>query len=94
MTRMARCTYFKTCGHEAPSDSPHLAFFQDKSDPAKLLSCAAPGTNAKGQCGYYEQAHRYDATRVRPEPRVAHEFVPATEGDPYDEYYSGCRGWD
>lgn len=94
-TRRSRCTYFKTCGNEAPSDSPHLAFFQDKSQPQN--GCAAPGTNRYSQCGYTEGAHelaRNEPRRVYIKHLTEHEFVAQTEGEPFDEHYCGCHGWD
>jgi hypothetical protein len=95
MTRTARCTYYRTCGAEAPSDRKGLAFFQDKSQPQP--GCAAPGTNGKGQCGYTEGAHelaRNEPNRTYIKHLRDHEFVAQTQGEPYDEFYCGCHGWD
>lgn len=96
-TRTARCTYFRSCGAEVTSDVARKdrAFFSDKSAPQD--GCAAPGTNAKGECGYTQGAHELAVA----EPRRTyikhlrdHAFVPQTQGDAHDEYYCGCRGWD
>jgi len=88
--RRSRCTYFKTCGSESPSDRSHLAFFQDKSK-------AADGECK--HCSYTFPAH--DQIRVPPNARKAHmrhvpqhEFEQRTEGREYDEHYCGCFGWD
>ncbi len=97
-TRLAKCT----CGRTAPSDNPHLAFFEDRSDVSRLEGCAAPGTNALGQCGYTADAHLRFAGVLRdvvrpgvwPRGMTPHEFVAPTEPEPFDRYYCGHGGWD
>lgn len=95
--RAARCTYFRSCGSETTSAVARTdrAFFMDKSAPQD--GCAAAGTNARGQCGYAKAAH--DLVRAEPQRKylarlLEHDFTPQVEGEPYDEYYCGCRGWD
>jgi len=83
--RTTRCS----CGETRPSaDRASLAFFES----------AAPGTqdHVCRVCRFYEVAHRFDPSRVRPEvsARCQHPFEPMTEGRPTDSFYCGCRGFD
>lgn len=83
--RLARCH----CGRTVDS-SWSLAFFEYRgpNSQAAAKHCR--------HCGYYEVAHRYEASRVSPEPAkqcADHTFEPHGPYD-YDIYYCGCRGWD
>lgn len=90
--RTARCTYFSRCGNEAPSSSPHLAFFEDRSQPKPTESTC---------CGYSKLGHDvFDGKAPGvlsgkwPANLEPHAFVPRTAPWPYDSYYCGCFGWD
>lgn len=88
-TRQARCA----CGRTAPSDSPYLAFFEDRSAP-KVGECA--------HCGYTDIAHERFAGRLRdvvaagtwPRGVTPHDFEQRVEGREFDSYYCGHGGWE
>jgi hypothetical protein len=93
--RTARCTYYRSCGNEAPSvDRARLAFFEDLSAGRTSDHCR--------RCGYAEIAHRrfsgelMDIVTAGRWPRgvTPHTFDAKTEGEPFDRYYCGCFGWD
>ena len=86
-TRQAKCTM---CKRLVPSDTEHLAFFEDRSKP-KPDDCK--------HCGYHRVAHDVIAlppAERRPHMRHVpqHEFAPRTERYEFDSFYDGCRGWD
>jgi len=45
------------------------------------------------KCGYYESAHEYDASRVRPKPRDCN-YEPTPEGKEFDSFWDGCGNTD
>lgn len=79
---------FAKCGDGCtvrPS-SADLAFFEylGPDSPASKQNCA--------QCGYYEEAHKYDPSRVSSKP-VNCQFRPHGPYE-FDRYYCGHSGWD
>ncbi len=92
--RTARCSGFRTCGSTATS-SRDLSFFEDLSSPQD--SCAHPGTNGRGECGYTASAH--DLAVAEPKRTYiaalrTHGYVAQPGGFEHDRFYCGCRGWD
>ena len=94
-TRMARCSYFRSCGHELTSVRAREvgAFFQDKNKIQD--SCV--------ECRYTLSAHRmWDGLEREgdtgfgkwPARLTPHAFVTPTDVPEFDEFYCGCRGWD
>lgn len=77
--RMMRCSYFRTCGTEGPSN-PNAAFWSSGERERRL--CAVP------RCGYSIEAHLPEHPH-----RVRHEFKPR-DAAPFDSFYCGCMGWD
>lgn len=94
--RTARCTYYGRpgryvsspsglCTSESPSDTPTLAFFEDKGPGSRYASeiCS---------CGSHETVHAEIAPTGRP-GITDHEFTPTGPAE-FDRYYCGCKGWD
>jgi 3,4-dihydroxy-2-butanone 4-phosphate synthase len=105
-TRQAKCSYCK----KTRESSIDLAFFMDKSEVQDRCAFMVPVQgepflglpDTESRCGYTMLAHERFSGRLRdivrpgiwPPNVPAHEYVEPTEGEPFDEYYCGCFGWD
>lgn len=105
-TRQAKCSYCKST-RESSIDLP---FFMDKSAIQDRCNFMVPVKgepflglpDIESRCGYTMLAHERFSGRLMdvvrsghwPPHVPAHEYVAPTEGEPMDEYYCGCHGWD
>lgn len=81
--RLARCS----CGRTAPSDPGKMFAFEYRGPG----SASATRTCV---CGFFEEAHRYDARRVDAHPRLCPTGFKARGPQTHDSYYCGHGGWD